>query len=79
MATELTPDQEPTADDLAEIDAEMPLIEAEMALVDAEIRVLTAPGGPSPLEWRRLRHAENRVMREMAAHLTRKTTTRRVA
>jgi hypothetical protein len=56
----------PTPDDLAEIEREMPLIEAEIALVDAEIRMLTAAGGPSPLDWRRLRRAEARVTRVAA-------------
>jgi hypothetical protein len=71
------PDREPTPQELAEIEREWPLIEAEMALVDAEIRVLTAPVTPSPLDWRRLRHAEHRVMREMAAQISRTTPTRR--
>lgn len=34
---------EPTGDDLAAIEAEMPLISAGVDLVDAEIRVLTNP------------------------------------
>lgn len=34
---------EPTSDDLAAIEAEMPLIAAGVDLVDAEIRVLTDP------------------------------------
>ena len=53
---------EPTADDLAAIEAEWPLIEAELAALDAEIRALSAAGGPSPLDWRRLRRAEHRVL-----------------
>jgi len=57
---------EPTPDDLAEIEREMPLIEAEIDLVDAEIRMLTAVGGPTPLDWRRLRRAEARVTRVAA-------------
>ncbi len=55
-------DQEPTADDLAAIEAEWPLIDAELAELDASIRVLLAEGGPSPLDWRRLRRAERRVL-----------------
>ncbi len=55
-------DQEPTADDLAAIEAEWPLIDAELAELDASIRVLMADGGPSPLDWRRLRRAERRVL-----------------
>jgi hypothetical protein len=58
---------EPTTQDLAAIEAEWPLIEAELSLVDAEIRLMTAVGGPSLLDWRRLRRAEQRVMREVAA------------
>jgi len=54
--------QEPSPADLAAIDAEWPAIDAEMALVDAEIRVLTAAGGPSSLDWRRLRRAEHRAL-----------------
>ncbi len=60
-------DDGPSADDLALIEVELPLIEAEIALVDAEIRVLTVHGGPSVLDWRRLRRAEARVMREALA------------
>jgi len=54
--------EEPTAADLAAIEAEWPLIEAELALLDAEIRVLCAAGGPSPLDWRRTRRAVRRVL-----------------
>lgn len=57
---------EPSPEDLAAIEAEMPLIEAEMALVDAEVRIATAPGGPSPLDWQRLDHARARVARVAA-------------
>ncbi len=64
-------DDGPTDADLAGVEAEWSLIEAEMALVDAEIRVLTAEGGPSELDWRRLRRAEQRVMREAVALLAR--------
>jgi hypothetical protein len=52
----------PSAAELAAIDAEWPLIEAELALLDAEIRALSAVGGPSQLDWRRLRRAEHRVL-----------------
>jgi hypothetical protein len=74
MVYDLTPGPKegPTAADLAAIEAEWPLIEAEMALVDAEIHLLTVQGGPTHLDWRRLRRAETRVMREaltLAAHL----------
>jgi hypothetical protein len=63
MALDLDHDG-PTANDLAAIETELPLIEAEIALVDAEIHVLTAPHGPSQLDWRRLRRAEHRVIHE---------------
>ncbi len=54
--------EEPTAADLAAIEAEWPLVEAELGLLDAEIVALSAAGGPSPLDWRRLRRAERRVL-----------------
>lgn len=60
---------EPTSEDLDRIEREWPLIEAEIALVDAEIRVVTATGGPTALDWRRLRRAEQRVLRQAAALL----------
>ena len=55
-------DEEPSAAALAAIEAEWPLIEAELAVVDAEIRALSAVGGPSPLDWRRLRRVQRRVL-----------------
>jgi hypothetical protein len=74
MLSNVEPDHDgPTTDDLAAIEAEWPLIEAEMELVDAEIRVLTADGGPSPLDWRRLRRAEHRVMCAATALAARST------
>jgi hypothetical protein len=59
---------EPTAADLAAIDTEWPLIAADLDLLDAEITLLYAEdhGGPSPLDWRRLRRAEARVTRAAA-------------
>jgi hypothetical protein len=66
---------EPTEADLAAIEAEWPLIEAELAVVEAEARML-CPGGPMPLDWRRLRHAERRVL---VAWLRLMTTRRTVA
>lgn len=60
---------EPTSADLAAIEREWPLIEAELELLDAEILILTAVGGPTALDWRRLRRAEARVLREAAALL----------
>ena len=55
-------DAEPTAAELRAIEREWPLIEAELALLDAEIRVLSAVGGPTALDWRRLRRAEHRTL-----------------
>jgi hypothetical protein len=59
----------PTAADLATIEAEWPLIEAELVLLDAEIAALSAAGGPSPLDWRRLRRAERQVIATYARML----------
>lgn len=53
---------EPTAADLAAIEAEWPLVEAELGLLDAQIVALSAARGLSPLDWRRLRRAERRVL-----------------
>ncbi len=55
---------DPTPEDLTAIDAEWPLIEAEIAVLDAEIALINASdhGGPSPLDWRRLRRAEARAL-----------------
>lgn len=52
----------PSAADLAVIEAEWPVMAAELAVVDAEIAALSAVGGPSPLDWRRLRRAEHQVL-----------------
>ncbi|MBO3740005.1 hypothetical protein J5X75_21100 [Actinoplanes sp. NEAU-H7] len=62
----------PTAADLNAIEAEWPLIAAELDVLDAEITIINAAdhGGPSPLDWCRLRRAEARVTRvavELAA------------
>ncbi|MCX5119898.1 DUF6284 family protein [Micromonospora sp. NBC_00362] len=71
---------DPTAADLAAIDAEWPLIAADLDLLDAEITLLYAEdhGGPSPLDWRRLRRAEARVTRA-ATETTARTDPRRAA
>ena len=58
----MTRRESPTPAELAAIEAEWPLIEAELNLLDAEIVALSAAGGPSPLDWRRLRRAERRVL-----------------
>jgi hypothetical protein len=73
---------EPTAAELAAVDAEWPLIEAEMDVLDAEITLINAAdhGGPSPLDWRRLRRAEARVTRvaaELAARPVRRKARRK--
>ncbi|MFI5832638.1 DUF6284 family protein [Micromonospora sp. NPDC051300] len=70
----------PTAADLAAIDTEWPLIAAELDVLDAEITMLYAEdhGGPSPLDWRRLRRAEARVTRA-AADLIARTDPHRAA
>ena len=72
---------EPTATDLSAIEAEWPLIEADMAVLDAEIALINAAdqGGPSPLDWRRLRRAEARVTRVAAELAARTATLRAVA
>ena len=59
--------QEPSAEDLAQVEAEWPLIAAEVALVDAEVAALTA--GPAAVQWarRRVRRAEGRVAVEARA------------
>ncbi len=59
---------EPPADDLAAIEAEWPVIDAEFGVLDAQIAMLYAEdrGGPTALDWRRLRRAEARVTRAAA-------------
>lgn len=71
---------EPTAADLAAIDTEWPLIAAELDVLDAEITMLYAEdhGGPTVLDWRRLRRAEARVTRA-AADLSTRTDPHRAA
>ncbi|MET8152584.1 DUF6284 family protein [Actinoplanes sp. NPDC049668] len=58
----------PSAADLDAIEVEWPLIEADMDVLDAELALIYAAdhGGPSPLDWRRLRRAEARVTRVAA-------------
>jgi hypothetical protein len=65
-----TPD-EPTPAHLAAIEREQRLLEAEIALVDAEILFLNAKPKPTQLDWRRLRRAQNRVLREMLSLIDR--------
>ncbi|MGH3487466.1 MAG: DUF6284 family protein [Actinopolymorphaceae bacterium] len=64
-------DREPTADELAAIEAEWPVIEAELAALDEQIRALTVAGHGSELDRRRARRVERRVLaaqRGLAAH-----------
>jgi hypothetical protein len=67
---------EPSPEALAAIEVEWPLIAAELDVLNAEIANIYAAdhGGPSPLDWRRLRRAEARVTR-VAAELARTVTT----
>lgn len=69
MARQRAPweEREPTAADLASIEREWPLIDAELAVVDAQVALLNAEGGGSALDWRRLRRAEQQVLRETTA------------
>ena len=66
---------EPTAADLAAIETETSLIDAELLWLDAEIGMLAADerGGPTALDWRRLRRAEARVIRETFAYVAGRT------
>ena len=69
MRKRLAHTDEPTTADLAAIEAEWPLIEAEIDMVDAEIALIESAehGGPTALDWRRLRRAEAAVTRTAAA------------
>jgi Family of unknown function (DUF6284) len=68
----------PTAAELDAIEAEWPLIAAELDVLDAEIHLICADdhGGPTALDWRRLRRAEARATR-VAAELAAQPTTRK--
>nr|BFE75566.1 hypothetical protein GCM10020092_088670 [Actinoplanes digitatis] len=68
----------PSAAELAEIEAEWPLIAAELDLLDAEINLINAAdhGGPTALDWRRKRRAEAKVTR-VAAELAAPPTLRK--
>lgn len=72
---------EPSFEALTAIEAEWPLIEAELSVLDAEITLINAEdnGGPSPLDWRRLRRAEARVTRVAAELATRPAARKAVA
>ncbi|MEU7909173.1 DUF6284 family protein [Actinoplanes sp. NPDC049118] len=71
---------EPSAADLDAIEAEWPLIAAELDVLDAEIATICAAdhGGPTALDWRRLRRAEARVNR-VATELAARPVVRKVA
>ncbi|MET8147672.1 DUF6284 family protein [Actinoplanes sp. NPDC049668] len=71
---------EPSDADLDAIEFEWPLIAAELDVLDAEIATIYAAdhGGPTALDWRRLRRAEARVNR-VAAELAARPVTRKVA
>ncbi|MGW0501805.1 DUF6284 family protein [Micromonospora sp. NPDC003241] len=75
MITDRNATAGPTAADLAAIDTEWPLIAAELDVLDAEITLINAEdhGGPTALDWRRLRRAESRVTRAAAEVATRTT------
>ncbi|MFI5935778.1 DUF6284 family protein [Actinoplanes sp. NPDC051494] len=57
-------DREPTPEGLVTIEAVWPLIEADMDVLDAEIALINAAdnGGPTEIDWRRLRRAEARAL-----------------
>ena len=59
---------EPTAADLAAIEAEWPVIEAELGVLDAEIAALSHDGGPSALDWRRVRRARRQLLAVLGCH-----------
>ncbi|GIM87950.1 DUF6284 family protein [Salinispora arenicola] len=82
MRTRLAPvTAVPTAAELAAIDVEWPLIAAELDVLDAEIALIYADdhGGPTALDWRRLRRAESRLTRTAADLATRTSEPDRVA
>jgi hypothetical protein len=82
MPYDREPDDGPTPQELAAIEAEWPLIAAELELTSAEIRALAAEPHPTALDWRRLRRAEHRVAREakaLACRLAATSTSGRVA
>lgn len=62
---------EPNAAELAQVEAEAPLIAAELELLNAEIRVAMLGQSASALDHRRVRRAVRRVLavsRTLAAH-----------
>jgi hypothetical protein len=63
--------REPSAADLAAIEAEWPQIEADLAVLEGEIRGLVAADRVDELEVRRVRRAGRRVLRPVAVHVVR--------
>ncbi|HLL66809.1 MAG TPA: DUF6284 family protein [Micromonosporaceae bacterium] len=63
---------EPTPSDLAAIEDEWPIVEAGLAVLNAQIAMIYAEdrGGPTPLDWRRLRRAEQRLLRAALDHVS---------
>lgn len=54
----------PSAEDLAAIEDEMPLIEAEMDLLDVQIKIMKAHGPVDDVLVRRLRRSRDAVIAE---------------
>ena len=64
------PDEEPSAEDLAAIEEEWPVIEAEVRLLDAEIAVIRAGRArASAMDWQRVRAAEREVVSAWLAYV----------
>jgi hypothetical protein len=59
--------REPTRRELRAIEAEWPLIAAELAVVEAECAALQTGEESSELDRRRLRRAQSRLTRRIAA------------
>ena len=55
-------ERKPTADELAGIEAESPLIAAQLEVLDAQTHLRTVGGYASVLDRRRVRRAERRVL-----------------
>ena len=67
---------EPSADELAAIEAEEPLIAVELDWLAAELALLDAVderGAPSQIDWQRVRSAERRVIAETLNYVSRRT------
>jgi hypothetical protein len=64
-------DREPTAQELRDIENEWPLIAAELAVVDAEVAALQSGSEFCELDRRRLRRAQTKLNRQLAADAAR--------